>query len=62
MPFPPLSIIIAVAGGAAFGGVLRLCITHYVAGRYGSALAFYATLFINVSGSCALGALFEFAA
>ncbi len=47
--------ILAVASGAAIGGVLRLLITTLVVGRFGSGLGFYATLGINVVGSYFIG-------
>ncbi len=53
--------LLAVAVGAGLGGVLRLLITQFVVGRFGAGLAFYATLFINVSGSFAIGAVLELA-
>jgi len=53
--------ILAVAVGAGLGGVLRLLITQFVVGRFGAGLAFYATLFINVSGSFAIGLVLELA-
>jgi len=54
-----LRVIFVVAGGAAIGGVLRLLITQFVVGRFGVACAFYATLFINVSGSFLIGVVIE---
>ncbi len=57
-----LRAILVVAIGAAIGGVLRLLITQFVVGRYGAGLAFYATLFINVTGSFAIGVVVELAA
>jgi CrcB protein len=56
---PDLRVIFVVAGGAALGGVLRLLITQLVIGRFGVAFAFYATLFINVSGSFLIGIVIE---
>jgi CrcB protein len=47
--------ILAVAIGAGFGGVLRLAITQLVIARAGAGVAFYATLFINVSGAFLIG-------
>ncbi len=54
-----LRVIFVVAGGAALGGVLRLLLTQFVIGRFGLASAFYATLFINVSGSFLIGVVIE---
>jgi CrcB protein len=51
--------ILAVAAGAAFGGVLRFVITSLVVTRYGPGLSFLATLGINVSGSLAIGFVLE---
>ncbi|MDQ2908981.1 MAG: CrcB family protein [Candidatus Eremiobacteraeota bacterium] len=64
LDLPPTEVpaILTVAIGAALGGVLRLLITQFVVGRYGAGFAFYATLFINVSGSFAIGAIVELAA
>ena len=45
----------AVGAGAALGGIARLAITQLVIARAGLGLAFYATLFINVSGSFLIG-------
>ncbi|MBD5634521.1 MAG: CrcB family protein [Candidatus Eremiobacteraeota bacterium] len=47
--------ILVVALGAALGGVARLLITQLVIIRAGAGLAFTATLFINVTGSFAIG-------
>lgn len=47
--------IAAVGAGAALGGILRLLLTQAVVGRVGAGYAQYATLFINVSGSFAIG-------
>lgn len=47
--------ILAVASGAALGGVSRLLITSFVVARGGGAYAPVATLFINVSGSFLIG-------
>ena len=56
---PDARVIIAVACGAAIGGVLRLLITQLVVARFGPTAASYATLFINVSGSFAIGLVIE---
>lgn len=47
--------LLVVAAGAALGGMLRFALTQLVVARSGLAVAFYATLFINVSGSLAIG-------
>ncbi len=47
--------ILAVAAGAAIGGVLRLVITTLVVGRFGPGLSFYATFSINVVGCYLIG-------
>ena len=47
--------ILAVAVGAAVGGVARLAITQLVIARAGAGSAFYATLFINLTGSFLIG-------
>ncbi len=52
-------VLFAVAIGAGIGGVLRLLITQFVIGRFGMTAAFYATLFINVSGSFLIGVVLE---
>ncbi len=54
-------MILAVGGGAALGGILRLLITQLVVARAGAGSAFYATLFINVSGSFLIGVVLELA-
>lgn len=51
----------AVGAGAALGGMLRLAVTEAVVARYGSAYAFAATAFINVSGSFLIGIIAELA-
>jgi CrcB protein len=51
--------LLAVAAGAALGGVLRFIITSLVVARYGPGLSFIATLGINVSGSLAIGFVLE---
>jgi CrcB protein len=50
-----LRLYLAVGAGAALGGILRFALTQLVIARAGLGLAFYATLFINVSGSFAIG-------
>ena len=52
-------IVVVVAIGAGIGGVFRLFITQLVVGRFGAGNGFYATLFINVSGSFLIGAVVE---
>jgi len=53
--------ILAVGAGAALGGIARLLITQLVIARaIGS--AFYATLFINVTGSFLIGLVISIAA
>ena len=52
-------IIVAVALGAGLGGVVRLLVTQFVIARLGLGSAFYATLFINVSGSFLIGLVLE---
>jgi len=47
--------VLAVAAGAAIGGVLRFVITTLVVGRFGPGLGFYATFGINVVGSYLIG-------
>jgi CrcB protein len=47
--------VLAVGFGAALGGMARLAITQLVVARAGVANAFYATLFINVTGSFLIG-------
>jgi CrcB protein len=47
--------VLAVGLGAALGGMARLVITQLVVARAGVANAFYATLFINVTGSFLIG-------
>jgi CrcB protein len=44
-----------IGAGAALGGMLRFLVTQAVVGRVGAGYAQYATLFINVSGSFAIG-------
>jgi CrcB protein len=50
-----LRTILAVGFGAALGGMARLVITQLVVARAGAGFAFYATLFINVTGSFLIG-------
>lgn len=54
-------VLLAVGGGAALGGVLRLLITQLVVARFGAGFAQYATMFINVSGSFLIGIVVELA-
>ena len=56
-----LKVIAAVGIGAAVGGILRLLVTQLVVARAGAGYAFYATLFINVSGSFLIGVVIEMA-
>ncbi len=56
---PDIRVIAVVAGGAALGGVFRLMVTQLVIARFGVSFAFYATLFINVSGSFLIGVVIE---
>jgi CrcB protein len=50
-----LRTVLAVGFGAALGGMARLVITQLVVARAGVSNAFYATLFINVTGSFFIG-------
>jgi CrcB protein len=50
-----LRTVLAVGFGAALGGMARLVITQLVVARAGVSNAFYATLFINVTGSFLIG-------
>lgn len=52
-------VIAVVAVGAGIGGVLRLVFTQFVVARFGVSLGFFATLFINVSGSFLIGLTVE---
>ena len=52
--------VVAVGLGAALGGVGRLAITQFVVARFGVSAIFYATLFINVSGSFLIGMVLEY--
>jgi fluoride exporter len=54
-------VIAAVGVGAALGGILRLLVTQLVVARAGAGYGFYATLFINVSGSFLIGVVIEMA-
>ena len=56
-----LRVIAAVGIGAAVGGILRLLVTQFVVARAGAGFGFYATLFINVSGSFLIGVVIEMA-
>jgi CrcB protein len=56
-----LRVIAAVGIGAALGGILRLLVTQLVVARAGAGYGFYATLFINVSGSFLIGVVIEMA-
>jgi CrcB protein len=56
-----LRVIAAVGIGAALGGIFRLLITQLVVARAGAGYGFYATLFINVSGSFLIGVVIEMA-
>ena len=47
--------LLAVALGAAIGGVLRFVVTALVVGRFGPGSSFYATFGINVLGSYLIG-------
>ena len=51
--------VLAVAAGAAIGGVARLLITQLTVARVGAGFGWYATAFINVSGSFLIGAVIE---
>ena len=54
-------VLLAVALGAALGGVARLLVTQLVVTRFGVGSSFYATLLINVSGSFLIGLVIELA-
>jgi fluoride exporter len=54
-------VIAAVGIGAALGGILRLLVTQFIVARAGAGFGFYATLFINVSGSFLIGVVIEMA-
>jgi CrcB protein len=54
-----IRVIAAVGIGAALGGIFRLLVTQLVVARAGAGYGFYATMFINVSGSFLIGAVIE---
>lgn len=54
-------VIAAVGIGAALGGIFRLLITQLVVARTGAGYSYYATLFINVTGSFLIGVVIEMA-
>jgi CrcB protein len=54
-----LRVIAAVGVGAALGGIFRLLVTQFVVARAGAGYGFYATMFINVSGSFLIGVVIE---
>ena len=54
-------MLLAVGGGAAIGGILRLLVTQFVVARFGAGFGQYATMFINVSGSFLIGMVIEIA-
>ncbi len=51
--------IVAVASGAAAGGVLRLLVTQLVVAHAGAGSGYVGTLIVNLSGSLAIGAAIE---
>ena len=51
--------VLAVAAGAAIGGVVRMLVTQAVVARAGAGFGWYATAFINVSGSFLIGVVIE---
>lgn len=53
--------VVAVAGGAALGGVARFVLTALVAARVGADYAYLATFGINVTGSFLIGVAMEVA-
>ena len=53
--------VLAVAGGAALGGVVRFILTTLVAARVGADYAYLATFGINVTGSFLIGVAMEIA-
>ena len=53
--------LVAVAAGAAIGGVLRFAVVQAVVARLGGSQAFLATALINVTGSFAIGIVLELA-
>lgn len=54
-----LRVIAAVGVGAAIGGIFRLLVTQLVVARAGAGFGFYATMFINISGSFLIGVVIE---
>ncbi len=54
-----LRVVAAVGAGAAIGGIFRLLVTQLVVARAGAGYGFYATLFINISGSFLIGVVIE---
>jgi CrcB protein len=56
-----LRVIAAVGVGAAIGGIFRLLVTQLVVARAGAGYGFYATMFINISGSFLIGVVIEMA-
>jgi fluoride exporter len=54
-----IRVIAAVGVGAALGGIFRLLVTQLVVARAGAGYGFYATMFINVSGSFLIGVVIE---
>ena len=54
-----LRVIAAVGVGAAIGGIFRLLVTQLVVARDGAGFGFYATMFINISGSFLIGVVIE---
>jgi CrcB protein len=54
--------LVAVAAGAAIGGVLRYLIGAWTTARFGIAQSWLATGFINLSGSLLIGIVIEMAA
>jgi CrcB protein len=56
-----LRVICAVGVGAALGGIFRLLVTQFVVARAGVGYGFYATMFINISGSFLIGIVIEMA-
>jgi fluoride exporter len=54
-----LKVIAAVGLGAALGGIFRLLVTQLVVARAGAGYGFYATMFINISGSFLIGIVIE---
>jgi CrcB protein len=54
-----LRALVAVAVGAACGGVMRLLITQWAVARLGPGTGHIPTLFINVTGSFLIGVVLE---